>query len=144
MDETRDDKKLWSYLESKQWQSECGRRVRRSRRQYSGPGVECICTQRRAMQLGIHLACALTKELAINMYIAEEWLQLEREVLGQRPLISGPVAQVRAAYAQTSEQLQALYPPLDAYRVRDREPSLTSVPPSLRPAPPDTPKHKHP
>ncbi|KAF4311718.1 Alpha/beta hydrolase fold-3 [Botryosphaeria dothidea] len=53
------------------------------------------------------------------MYIAEEWLQLEREVLGQRPLISGPVAQVRAAYAQTSEQLQALYPPLDAYRVRD-------------------------
>lgn len=133
MDETRDDKKPWFYLESKQWQSECGRRVRRSRRQYSGPGVECICTERRAMQLGIHRACALTKELAKNMYIAEEWLQLEREVLGQRPLISGPVAQVRAAYAQTSEQLQALYPPLDAYRVRDREPAITQLRPALSP-----------
>lgn len=58
------------------------------------------------------------------MEIAEEWLQLERDVLGQRPLISGTVAEVRAAYAQTSEQLQALYPPVDAYNVRDRKPSL--------------------
>jgi hypothetical protein len=56
----------------------------------------------------------------VNMFIAEEWLQLERDVLGQRPLISGPVDKVRAAYAETSTQLQALYPPLDAYRVRDR------------------------
>ena len=56
------------------------------------------------------------------MYIAEELLQLEREVLGQRPLISGSVAEVRAAYAHTSAQLQALYPPPAAYRVRDREP----------------------
>lgn len=57
------------------------------------------------------------------MFISEEWLQLERHVLGRRPLISGTVAEVRAGYAQTSEQLQSLYPALDEYAVRERKPA---------------------
>lgn len=54
-----------------------------------------------------------------TMNIAEEWLALERDVLGRRPLISGTVDEVRAAYAQTSESLGALYPPASAYNVVD-------------------------
>lgn len=53
------------------------------------------------------------------MEIAEEWLALERDVLGQRPLISGTVEYVRAAYEATSQQLGALYPPPEAYDVKD-------------------------
>ncbi|KAF2280133.1 alpha/beta-hydrolase [Westerdykella ornata] len=55
------------------------------------------------------------------MYIADEWLALERDVLGQRPLISGTVAEVRAAYAQTSEQLAGLYPSPSDYPVKDEK-----------------------
>jgi versiconal hemiacetal acetate esterase len=55
------------------------------------------------------------------MYIAEEWLNLEKDVLGQRPLISGSVDEVRAAYQETSESLAQLYPAIDSYEVVDRE-----------------------
>ena len=55
----------------------------------------------------------------MGIYIAEEWLALERNVLGKRPLINGSVAEVRAAYAETSEHLASLYPLPSAYDVRD-------------------------
>lgn len=55
----------------------------------------------------------------MGVYIAEEWLALERDVLGKRPLISGSVEEVRAAYAETSTQLAALYPLPSAYDVSD-------------------------
>ncbi|KAJ5296298.1 Aldehyde dehydrogenase N-terminal [Penicillium atrosanguineum] len=55
------------------------------------------------------------------MYISEEWLALEKEVLGRRPLISGSVDEVRAAYQETSEMLAQLYPAIDSYQVVDRK-----------------------
>lgn len=55
------------------------------------------------------------------MHIADEWLALEKEVLGQRPLITGSVDEVRAAYQETSEALAKLYPSLESYQVLDRE-----------------------
>jgi versiconal hemiacetal acetate esterase len=55
------------------------------------------------------------------MFIAEEWLALERDVLGKRPLITGTVDEVRDAYRETSEMLSALYPREDEYEVVDRE-----------------------
>lgn len=55
------------------------------------------------------------------MYIAEEWLTLEKDVLGRRPLISGSVDEVRAAYQETSEALAQLYPSIDSYPIVDRE-----------------------
>jgi hypothetical protein len=56
-----------------------------------------------------------------NMYIAEEWLTLEKDVLGHRPLISGSVDEVRAAYRETSEALAQLYPSIDSYQIADRK-----------------------
>ncbi|KAA8647050.1 uncharacterized protein ATNIH1004_005733 [Aspergillus tanneri] len=55
------------------------------------------------------------------MYIADEWLTLEKEVLGKRPLITGSVEQVRAAYQETSEMLAQLFPSPDSYNVVDHK-----------------------
>lgn len=57
----------------------------------------------------------------LTMHIADEWLALEKEVLGQRPLITGSVDEVRAAYQETSEALAKLYPSPESYQVLDRE-----------------------
>lgn len=53
------------------------------------------------------------------MHISDEWLALERDILGHRPLISGSVSEVRAAYQETSNGLAKLYPEASSYQVRD-------------------------
>ena len=53
------------------------------------------------------------------MEIAQEWLDFERDVLGQRPLISGSVEEVRAAYETTSQMLEAQLPKAQEYNVVD-------------------------
>ena len=53
------------------------------------------------------------------MEVAQEWLDFERDVLGQRPLISGSVEDVRAMYESTSRMLQDQLPKAEEYDVVD-------------------------
>jgi hypothetical protein len=54
-----------------------------------------------------------------KIYIAEEWLQLEREVLKKRPLTTGTVQEVRTAYDTISTILKPQYPPIESYQVNE-------------------------
>lgn len=66
------------------------------------------------------------------VHIDEEWLQFERDVLKTRPLISGTVEQIRAAYAATSDDLGKAYPPPSDYAVRECTSLKTPDSPSSR------------
>lgn len=61
------------------------------------------------------------------MEIAQEWLDFEKNVLGQRPLISGSVEEVRAAYETTSETLKAQLPDETEYNAFDCMQNLFSA-----------------
>ncbi|KAL8728407.1 MAG: hypothetical protein Q9166_005453, partial [cf. Caloplaca sp. 2 TL-2023] len=70
-----------------------------------------------SMHLGLRRSQRWTKVTSES--IAEEWLDFERDVLGQRPLISGSVGEVRAAYQTTSEMLKTQLPEIEDYNVVD-------------------------
>lgn len=51
--------------------------------------------------------------------LADEWLRFENEVLGERPLTTGSVAEVRGAYDRISNILRSHYPQPKDYPVAE-------------------------
>jgi hypothetical protein len=52
-------------------------------------------------------------------FIAQEWLDYERDVLGHRPVMTGTPEEIRKGYQAASEQLGSHYPPASDYNVQD-------------------------
>ena len=61
------------------------------------------------------------------MFISEEWLIFEKEVLEQRPLFTGTVEECRTAYQATSDNLALQYPKPSEYDVNERKWKATDI-----------------
>ena len=65
--------------------------------------------------------------LGTIMFISEEWLVFEKEVLKQRPLFTGTVEECRTAYQATSDNLALQYPKPSEYDVNERKWKATDI-----------------